>query len=126
MCDTQPTLPDFRRKKSISRVAWALHTIYYVDKTTGEQLKQLLVFWTGMCKFDIASDLLIWLFPKHNHTISCLFGLFHTKVEALLADKRVEEALTLAKNFRKVGMTKDQFTKVSWLNLMPMAVNIKQ
>ncbi len=42
---------------------------------------------------------------KHGATI-----LF--QIQALLADKRVMEALNLAKNARKTGLSKDKFLKV--------------
>nr|XP_054757088.1 transforming growth factor-beta receptor-associated protein 1-like [Lytechinus pictus] len=36
----------------------------------------------------------------------------NSKVQALLADKRVEEALNLAKNYRKAGLGKDKFMQM--------------
>ena len=40
---------------------------------------------------------------------------FTLQIQALLADKRVPEALDLAQNANKTGMTRERFTKVQKL-----------
>jgi hypothetical protein len=39
--------------------------------------------------------------------------MYFLQIQALLADKRVKEALDLAKNARKIGLDKEKFLKVS-------------
>ena len=53
-----------------------------------------------------------WILSMVTSTYSS-YNFQFVQVQALLNDKRVEEAITLAKNFRKIGTTKEQFTRVS-------------
>ncbi len=50
--------------------------------------------------------------------------MFQFKVQALLDDKRTSEALDLARNARKTGLTKDDFMKVVILLACFKSLNI--
>eukprot|EP00057_Strongylocentrotus_purpuratus_P012789 XP_011667263.1 PREDICTED: transforming growth factor-beta receptor-associated protein 1 [Strongylocentrotus purpuratus] len=80
-----------------------------VHSVLDQQQKQTIPFQGGKLLGDFEGK----MFVASNKEVYALVPLpVEKQVQALLADKRVEEALNLAKNYRKAGLGKDKFLQM--------------
>ncbi|XP_005106604.1 transforming growth factor-beta receptor-associated protein 1 [Aplysia californica] len=80
-----------------------------VHSILDQQQKQAIPFQGGVVLGDFDGR----IFVASSREIYSLVPIpFEKQIQALLADKRVNEALELAKNANKTGMTRDKFVKM--------------
>ncbi|XP_033638658.1 transforming growth factor-beta receptor-associated protein 1-like [Asterias rubens] len=80
-----------------------------VHSVLDQQQKQTIPFQGGRILGDFEGR----IFVSSSKEVYALVPLpVEKQIQALLSDKRVEEALTLAKNAKKLGLAKDKFQKL--------------
>ncbi|XP_063956642.1 transforming growth factor-beta receptor-associated protein 1-like isoform X1 [Lytechinus pictus] len=108
--------PPLKWAESVSAVSYTFPYVVALDdefltvhSVLDQQQKQTIPFQGGKLLGDFEGK----MFVASNKEVYALVPLpVEKQVQALLADKRVEEALNLAKNYRKAGLGKDKFMQM--------------
>ncbi|XP_072162816.1 transforming growth factor-beta receptor-associated protein 1-like [Diadema setosum] len=108
--------PPLKWAESVSAVSYTFPYVVALDdefltvhSVLDQQQKQTIPFQGGKLLGDFEGK----MFVASAKEVYALVPLpVEKQVQALLADKRVEEALNLAKNYRKAGLGKEKFLKM--------------